>query len=102
MANLPAKLKLLVGAWVMVTDNISVSDRLINGSIGTVKPLDRRSKSCCSTIYSKFYYPKACNSLKDRRPCGELKGCVPVTARAKSFPSRKGKVLSLLKENNFR
>ena len=36
-ANLPAKLKLCVGARVILTDNISVSDRLINGSIGTVK-----------------------------------------------------------------
>ena len=36
-ANIPAKLKLCVGARVMLTDNISVSDRLINGSIGTVK-----------------------------------------------------------------
>ena len=39
-ANLSAKLKLCVGARVMLTDNISVSDRLINGSIGTVKHLD--------------------------------------------------------------
>ena len=30
-ANLPAKLKLSVGARVMLTDNISVSHRLING-----------------------------------------------------------------------
>ena len=42
-ANLPAKLKLCVGARVMLSDNISVSDRLINGSIGTVKHLDKRS-----------------------------------------------------------
>ena len=39
-ANLPAKLK-CVGARVMLPDNISVSDRLINGSVGTVKHLDR-------------------------------------------------------------
>ena len=39
-ANLPAKLKLCVGARVILTDNISVSDRLINGSLGTVKHLD--------------------------------------------------------------
>ena len=32
-ANLPAKLKLCVGARVMLTDNISVSDRLSNGSV---------------------------------------------------------------------
>ena len=36
-ANLHVKLKLCVGTRVMLTDNISVSDRLINGSLGTVK-----------------------------------------------------------------
>ena len=61
-ANLPAKLKLCVGTRVMLTDNISVFDRLINGSIGTVKHLDRRSKPLCSTIYMKFDDPKAGNS----------------------------------------
>ena len=49
-ANLPAKFKLCVGAMVMLTDNISVSDRLINGSIGTVKHLHKKSKPLCSTI----------------------------------------------------
>ena len=57
-ANLPAKLKLCVGTRVMLTDNISVFDRLINGSIGTVK----RSRPLCSTIYMKFDDPKAGNS----------------------------------------
>ena len=82
-ANLPAKLKLCVGARVMLTDIISVSGRLINGSIGTVKHLDRRSKPLCSTIYVKFDDPKAGNSMKDRRLCGEFKVCVPITVRAK-------------------
>ena len=90
-ANLPAKLKLCVGARVMLTDNISVSDRLINGSIGKVKHWDRRSKPLCSTIYVKFDDPKAGNSMKDRRLRGELKECVPITARAKRFPLKKGK-----------
>ena len=44
-ANLRAKLELCVGARVMLTDNISVPDRLINISVGTVKHLDRRSKA---------------------------------------------------------
>ena len=69
-ANLPAKSKLCVGATVMLTDNISVSDRLINGLIGTVKHLDRRLKPLCSTIYVKFDDPKAGNSMKDRSLCG--------------------------------
>ena len=79
-ANLPAKLKLCVGARVMLTDNVSVSDRLINGSLGTIKHLDRRSKPLCSTIYVKFDDSKAGNPLKDRRLRGELKECVPITA----------------------
>ena len=41
-ATLPAKLKLCVDARVMLTDNINVFDRLINGSIGAVKYLDMR------------------------------------------------------------
>ena len=75
----------------MLTDNISVSDRLISGSIGTVKHLDRRSKPLCFTIYVKFDDPKAGSSMKDRKLCGELKECVPITARAKRFPLKKGK-----------
>ena len=80
LAYLPAKLKLSVGPRIMLTGNISVSDRLINGSIGTVKHINRRSKPLCGTIYVKFDDPKAGNSLKDRRLCGELKACVPITS----------------------
>ena len=59
-ANLPAEFKLCVGARLMLTDNISgVSDRLINGSIGTVKHLDRRSTPLCNTIHGKFGDPEA-------------------------------------------
>ena len=90
-ANLAAKLKLCVGARVILTNNISVSDRLINGSVGIVKHLDRRSKPLCSTIHMKFDDPKAGHSLKDRSFLGELKECVPITARVKRFPLMKGK-----------
>ena len=75
----------------MLPDNIGVSDRLINGSIGTVKHLDRRSKPLFSTIYMKFDDPKAGKSMKDRMLCGEVKECVPITARAKRFPLKKRK-----------
>ena len=86
----------------MLTDNISFSDRLINSSIGTIKDLDRRSDPLCSTIYVTFDESKGGNSLKDSRLRTELKEYVPVTARAKRFPLKKKKVLSLLTENNFR
>ena len=86
----------------MLTNNISVSDRLIISSIGTVKHLERRPKTLFSTMYVKFDYPKSGNSLKDRRLRGEWKECVPITTRAKTFPLKKGKkILSLLQETNF-
>ena len=53
-ANLPAKLKLCLGARVIVAENISVVDRLINNSICTVKHLENRSKPLCSTVYVKY------------------------------------------------
>ena len=100
-ANLPEKLKLCVGTRVMLTDNISASDKLINGTVDAVNHFDRRSKPFCSTIDLKFDYPKAGNCLKDRRRQGELKECVPITARAKKFALKKKKVLSLLKKKKF-
>ena len=74
----------------MLTDNISVSDRLINSSIGTVKHLDRISNPLCSSIYIKFDDPKAANSMKDRRLCGQLKECTNYYQSKKvSFEERK-------------
>ena len=100
--NLPAKLKFeIVGARVMLTDNISVSDRLINGSVGTVKHLDTRSKSLCSTINVKFDDPKAGSSLKDKRLRGELEECLPITARTKKFPLKKGKITVIAERKQF-
>ena len=89
ISNLPAKLKLSVGVRVMLTDDLTVTDRLINGSIGTVKHINRRPKLLCSTIHVKFDDPKAGNSLKDRRFHGELKGCVPIAVKEVSFKKRK-------------
>ena len=85
----------------MLTDNISASDKLINGTVDAVNHFDRRSKPFCSTIDLKFDYPKAGNCLKDRRRQGELKECVPITARAKKFALKKKKVLSLLKKKKI-
>ena len=85
----------------MLTDNIIVPDRLINGSVVIDKQLDRRSKPLCSTIYVKFGDPKAGNSLKDRSFPGELKECAPITARTKKFPLKKGKSTVIAKRKRF-
>ena len=101
-ANLPAKLKLCLGARIMLTDNISVADRLINGSIGTVKHLQMKAdKPLLGTIYVKFDDRNAGNSLKDRRLRGELKECVPITATTKRFPFKKGKTTITAQRKQF-
>ena len=101
-ANLPAKLKVCVGARVMLTDNISISDRLINGSIGTVKYLQiPRSKPLLGKILVKFDDENAGNSLKDRRLRGEFKECVPISAKAKHFPFTKGKTTITAQRKQF-
>ena len=84
-----------------MTDNISVSDGLINGSVGTMKHKDERLKPLCSTIYVKFDDPKAGSSLKDRRLRDESKECVPITARTKRFPLMKGKSTLIAKRKQI-
>ena len=49
----------------------------------------------------KFDDPKAGNSMKDRRLHGELKECVPITARAKRFPLKKGKSTVIAERKQF-
>ena len=49
----------------------------------------------------KFDDIKAGSSLKDRRLRGELKEFVPITARAKRFPLRKGKNTVIAKRKQF-
>ena len=44
---------------------------------------------------------KAGNSLKDRRLRGELKECLPITAKAKRFPLKKGKSTVIAERKQF-
>ena len=49
----------------------------------------------------KFDDPKAGNSFKNRRLCGELKECVPISATSKSFPFTKGKTTITAQRKQF-
>ena len=62
-----------VGASTIRTDNIDVSNRLVNGSIGTVKHLHMRSKPLCSTVYVNCDDSKADNFVEDISLHGDLK-----------------------------
>ena len=45
--------------------------------------------------------PKTGNSLKDRRLCGTLRECGPITTRAKKFPLKKGKSTVIAERKQF-
>ena len=64
--NLPAKLKVCVGARLMLTDNISVADRLINGS--------RKKKG---VVAPRLWWgsPKSKNHARGRREKGTRIHC---------------------------
>ena len=79
----------------MLIDNIIFSDRLINGSSNTIKHIDKHFV----VQRGKLDDPKAGNSLRDRRLCGELKKYVPITTRAKRFPLKN---TDMAERNNFR
>ena len=59
-------LKIGVGARVMLTNNLDVSDRLINGAMDKVLYMDfKRDIPLIGRIFVKFDDPKAGNSRKD-------------------------------------
>ena len=49
----------------------------------------------------KFDDSKAGNSLKDRRLRGELNECVPIIARTKRYPLKKGKSTAIAERKQF-
>lgn len=73
-AKLSTVLKIGVGARVIVTNNLDISNRLINVTMGKVLYMDvKRDNPLISRIFVKFEDPKAGNFRKDVKLRGELK-----------------------------
>ena len=85
--NLPKILKVAVGARVTLTANVSLPDKLINGSVGSVKFINIPNKETplLGEIYVQFDDPDAGNSRKNPRLQGDLKNCVKITCEVKTF-----------------
>ena len=49
----------------------------------------------------KFDDPKTGSSVKDGKLRGELEECVPITARTKRFPLKKGKSTAIAERKQF-
>lgn len=91
-ASLTKLFKICIGARVMLTNNLDIEDRLINGSMGTVKYIDRvRNNKRNGVIYVQFEDPEAGNKLKNTRLRGDLKGCVPIQSKPIQFQYKHNK-----------
>ena len=91
-AGLPAKLTVCVGARILLTANLDISDHLVNGSTGTVVFLhfSKHHSPLNGEIYVKFDEPNAGNKLKSNK-IPALKECVAIKAETKPFHiSKKG------------
>ena len=84
ISNLPDKLMVFIGARVMFTANINLSDHLINGSTGKIKymQIPTASNNLVGIIYVKFDDIDTGNSLKNDLLRSRLKECVPITGIA--------------------
>ena len=72
-------LKLKVNAKIMITANIDIDDRLINGQIGTVyKIIAPPPHNKVTKIYIQFQDPMAGLNKKSKDPYGEIHNAVPI------------------------
>ena len=76
--NLPYCLKLCEGSRIMLTKNMDISDRFINGAIGTAVKIHRRAASTkpSGVTFVLFGGSEAGSKSKSNRRRDELKDCV--------------------------
>ena len=85
--NLPNVLKICIGARVIITYNINLPDRLVNGAMGIVKGISLPpSNPMKGIIYVLLDDPLAGNSIKVNK--GDLKGTVRIKAFVQKFKLR--------------
>ena len=95
--GLDYKILIKEGARVMLTTNISISDRLINGQIGTVFKIDVNQNTQKSTVlYIKFDDPNAGKDLTNtcRYPFARENKVVPIEPVLAKIKIRPGKASS--------
>ena len=82
-------LRICEGAKIMTTKNIDISDKLINGTLATIRKLDRVGNDIYGypkgRVYIKCDDESAGNKYKDNRLIEELKDCVPINPYVAHF-----------------
>ena len=88
--NLPTCLKFCNGVRIMLLRNIDTEDKLINGSLGSIKFIQKSvdDGKPSGTIFVMFDDDRAGSKLK--RKSGRLKGCVPIVPVTTEFTIQRG------------
>ena len=100
--GLAAILMLKVNARVMLTSNIDIEDRLINGQIGTVKRVVMNIENKVAKIYIKFDDSKAGIDALNKDNYGKRNGLVPIETICVSIKLKTNKPSSpVIKRTQF-
>ena len=93
-------LKLKIGAKVMLTVNIGIQDRLINGQTGNIRHIEF-AEGTVHKVYVKFSDEQA--GLKAMRSSyvGTQNSWVPIEKCETEISVRKGSALSTIKRTQF-
>ena len=95
--NMKKRLQISEGAKIMITVNLDIDDKLVNGTLATIKKLDRVGNDIygypTGRVYIKCDDESAGSKYKDLRLIQELKDCVPIEPEVVKF-KYKGKEIT--------
>ena len=95
--NMKKRLRICEGAKIMLTKNLDIEDKLVNGTLATITKLDRVGNDIYGNpigrVYVKCDNESAGSKYKDARLIQELKYCVPVQPEVVKF-NYKGKEIT--------
>ena len=98
--NLASVLKLKIGAQVMLTCNINIEDRLVNGLVGKVMRIGHE-RNTVKVIYVKFDDQNAGLATMQSDIIGRQQHLVPIQKCEVSFPIKKNKPNPSIKRTQF-
>ena len=98
--NLESPLKLKVDAQIMLTSNLNIDDRLVNGLVGTFKQIKYKNNEV-SVVYVKFNDISAGREAMQSDLTAQQQNWVPIKKHQALFGLRKNKQQPSVKRTQF-
>ena len=95
-----SQLKLKIGAQVMLTSNLDIDDRLVNGLVGTVKQIKYKNNEV-SVVYVKFNDNNAGREAMQSDVTAQQHNWGPIEKHQALFCLRKNKQQPSVKRTQF-